>query len=257
MRGSVNYTLLVYLAGMGFLGSIFIAPNLDISFRWGVLQAIGLAGLFTMLFIHMPQIVRYLISLTTLAVFQNISAYTVKINSTIIVISDWMFQDSHGGFIGGIIWGAMMLLSTAVVDDFRKNNISQILVSGIILTAFGTLIQLMWQYTSTPEFGGISKERMTPAYVMLSIGLAAILFWIIWFIYDKKQWTKNKSYILEPYGKNSFFMYIIHPLIFFILILIFTREAHVAVIFVAGVLNVILLWALSLIMDKKKVYIII
>ncbi|NHJ39839.1 MAG: hypothetical protein FK731_07375 [Asgard group archaeon] len=243
--------------GFGFLGSKYLISDEGIKYSWGVLQAIGLAGIFTLFFIVTPSIVRYLISFSILGIYQNIMVYQIYTQGSIITISDWIFNDIHGGLIGGIIWGAMMLLCTAIIDDYRTKNKHSFLIIGILFTAIGTTFHLIWRYIDIPQFIGISKERMTPAYVFISIGLSSVFYWLFWFIFEKNSLTKNKSFILEPFGKNAILLYMIHPLFGFLSSLYLDKESKIIFIMLSALLNVIILWSFAYFLDRKKIYIII
>lgn len=242
--------------GFGFLGSLLITPT-GIIFNWAVLQAIGLAGIFTLFFIQFPRIYRFILGITFLYIYQFIIGFTVEIDQVLISISDLGFNDGHGGFIGGFGYGAMMLLSTAIIDDFREINKLDILVFGSIFTLLGTCLHFLWVYTGFPAFGGISKLRVSNSFVLLSVGLAAISFWLIWLIYDYRTLTKRKSYFLQPQGKNAFLLYIIQPIFIGFSILYLKDDAHIALVFLSGLINVAAIWAIGYFMDKKKIYVII
>lgn len=175
----------------------------------------------------------------------------------LISISNLGFNDGHGGFIGGFGYGAMMLLSTAIIDDFREINKSEILIFGSIFSIIGAGLHFLWIYTGFPLYGGLSKLRVTHSYVFLSVGLASIVFWLIWLIYDYRLLTKRKSYFLQPQGKNAFLLYIIQPIFLGLSILYLKDDAHVTLIFLSGIINVLAIWGIGYFLDKKKIYIII
>ncbi|NHK31185.1 MAG: DUF1624 domain-containing protein [Asgard group archaeon] len=242
--------------GFGFLGSLFITTD-GINFGWTVLQAIGLAGIFTLFFIQLPRIYRFILGIIFLEIYQYVIGITVNIEGTLISISNLGFNDSHGGFIGGFGYGAMMLLSTAIIDDFREINKSEILIFGSIFSIIGVGLHFLWVYTGFPLYGGLSKLRVTHSYVFLSVGLASIAFWLIWLIYDYRLLTKRKSYFLQPQGKNAFLLYIIQPIFLGLSILYLKDDAHVALVFLSGIINIAAIWGIGYFLDKKKIYVII
>jgi len=244
------------LLGFGFLGSWLIAPT-GITFDWGVLQAIGLAGIFTLFFILLPRLYRFLVALLLLVLYQYLLGLTVTIDGVLITISELGFQSSHGGIIGGLGYALLLLLSTAIIDDFRTSNKTTILLLGGLFALLGGGIHYLWRFTGFPSYGGISKHRITPAYISLTVGLSAIIFWLFWFLFDKKNLSKGKSYFLQPVGKNALFLYMIHPLFAVLLFFTFGAQAHVALAFFSGFLNVALVWLIAWLLDRKKIYIII
>ena len=244
------------LMGFGFLGSLIITPG-GIHFGWGVLQAIGLAGIFTSFFILLPRFYRLGLSVSFLFLYQFVLGIIVNVDGVLMTIGDLAYSSSHGGFIGGFGWGIMLLLCSSIVDDFRERKIFEILITGGVFSLVGGGMHLLWIYTGFPAYGGISKERVTQSYILTTIGIAMVLFWLIWFVYDEKQWTKDKSYFLAPYGKNALLMFILHP-IFIGLAMLYMNDETLAILVVLGaLLNVIVLWSAAWVLDKKEIYIII
>jgi len=225
------------LVGFGFIGSVGSFATDGTKFSWGVLQAIGYAGIFTLFFIILPRIVRFVIGIGTLA--------------------DLNLLDSHGGVIGGIGYAALLLIGTAIIDVFGEKKKLPILISGVVFSIFGTAVHFIWKFYGVPLYGGISKERMTPSYVSLTLGLGAILFWLIWYLFDKKEITKGKSYFLQTFGRNAFFLYLFHHLLILLATLYLPQNSHVALVIFVAVMNVGILWLLAFMMDKNKIYIVL
>ncbi len=245
------------LVGFGIMGSTYIFTNDGIKFGWGVLQVIGYAGIFTMFFIILPRVVRFIIGIGTLVAYQLILNISVNVEGVMISLADLNLLDEHGGVIGGIGYAALMLIGTALIDDFRERKKLPILISGIVFTAIGTTIHYVWKFYGVPQYGGLSKERMTVSYVTLTLGLGAVLFWLIWYLFDKRELTKGKSKILQPYGRNALFLYILHPLLILFAILYLPESSHAALVMFVAAINVAILWLVAAVMDKKKIYIVI
>lgn len=249
------------LYGMGAIGAMYFFTNNGILFSWGVLQAIGLAGLFTMFFIKFHKSIRFVIGLGCLAVYQYVLTIPTQIitelgTTEIVLLGELNLIDTHGGIIGGIGYCILLLLSTAIVDDFRKTKKWFILVCGGAFTVGGIIWHIIWKYTGWPPFGGISKEIVTPSYILLTIGISAILSWLIWLIYDKKQLTKNWS-IFQAMGRNAILLYILHPLLILLTSLILDINTHVALVMFLGLASVTILWTLAFFLNRKKFYIVI
>jgi predicted acyltransferase len=245
------------LVGFGFIGSVYIFTDEGIKFTWGVLQAIGYAGLFTMFFIVLPRIIRLIIGIGTLVGYQFILNIRVEVEGVIMTLSDLNLLDEHGGVIGTIGYAALMLIGTAIIDDFRIRKKLPILISGFVFIAIGVSIHYIWKFQGIPLYGGLSKERMTVSYVCLTLGLGAALFWLIWFLFDKKDITKGKSRILQPFGRNAIFLYIIHPLLILFTTLYLPLNSHAALVMFVSAANVAVLWSVAFFLDNKGVYIVI
>ena len=253
-RFAVRYGALV---GFGTIGSIYVFTNEGIKFTWGVLQAIGYAGIFTLFFIILPRIVRFLIGIGTLVGYQLILYIRVNVEGVMMSLADLNLLDEHGGVIGGIGYAAMLLIGTAIIDIFGERKKITILISGIIFTIAGTIVHYIWKFYDVPLYGGLSKERMTPSYVSLTLGLGAILFWIIWYLFDEKNITKGKSYFLQPFGRNALFLYILHPLFILFASLYLPKDSHAALVMFVGAINVVIMWLIAIWMNKNKIYIVI
>ena len=261
------------LYGMGAIGAIYFFTKNGILFSWGVLQAIGLAGIFTLFFIKFNRWIRMSIGIGCLAVYQYVLTIPIKIRSdmvlfgnfqhiltvpikTRILLGDLNLLDVHGGIIGGIGYCILLLLCTAIVDDYRKTKKWFILTCGGVFAIAGLILHIIWYYTGWPAFGGISKERVTVSYILLTVGLGAILFCLIWFIYDKKQLTRNRS-ILQPMGRNAILLYILHPIFILLTILILNVDSNVFLVMFLSVISVAILWSLAFFLDRKKFYVVI
>ena len=103
------FTRYMALVGIGFF--LTAIGNLtgvykEISY-WGLLQAIGTAGLLTLIFIRYSSKIRIIVGFLILVFYQY-------------MLDSYWLQDvlssSHGGIMGAISWGAMLVMSTAVAD---------------------------------------------------------------------------------------------------------------------------------------------
>ncbi|MHA2017622.1 MAG: hypothetical protein ACTSXY_05020, partial [Promethearchaeota archaeon] len=217
-----------------------------ILFTWGVLQAIGFAGLITLIFINLRNLARFIISLFLLILYQILSNISIYINGNQMVISDLILNDVHGGIIGGFGWAIMMLISTVIGELFENKRFVKILIIGVILTILGASFSVIW---------GISKHRVNISYIILSTGLASLLFCLLWWIFDEKALTHGKGFIFQPQGKNPFALYILHGLFYGFTILLIPKSINWALIIVTGFINMIIIWVIAFILDKKKIYI--
>lgn len=245
------------LVGFGFIGSVGSFASEGLQFSWGVLQAIGYAGIFTLFFIILPRIARFVIGIGTLVAYQFILMINVNVEGVLISLAELNLLDSHGGIIGGIGYAALLLIGTAIIDVFSEKRKIHILICGVVFSIVGTAVHFIWNYYGIPLYGGISKERMTPSYVSVTLGLGAILFWLVWYLFDKREITKGKSYFLQTFGRNAFFLYIFHHLLILLATLYLPQNSHVALVIFVAVMNVGLIWLLAFMMDRNKIYIVL
>ena len=246
------------LAGVGFLfHPIFPISENGIRFAWGTLAAIGLAGLLTLFFIRFSRIMRFALSIAMLVGYQILLARPVTTTGGEMALADVNFLDGHGGILGGVAWFSMMLLGTVVVDNFKEQKLERLLGYGLVMTLLGVGLHASWQFWDIPAYGGISKERMTTAYVLVGVGFSTLLFWFIYWLYDVREITGNKSKYFQPLAKNSFFIFLTHPFLVVATYLILPSDANDAMVLFFAVLNTWLAWRLAVWMDENEHYVII
>ena len=230
------------LIGIGFLGWCAIEmidqKTLHPVYEWGVFQAIGMAGLVTLLFIWLPRWGRLIAGIGLWILYQWL-IQTYRIDNT-------NFAEEHSGFWGGLGYGIMILLATVVCEAFETHRMRDFLIWGSIFTISGF---------AAAQYYGISKNRLTGPYILVSLGLACFFFYLIWYLYDKRQITQSQSKILAPIGKNPLFLYIFHGPLTAVPFIFLTEAAPIQWALFWGILNVIIVWLVGYWLDRKKIYI--
>jgi len=190
-----SYFLTRYLAILG-LGAIISAGETAVGqnpsgIDWGVLQAIGMAGLATLLVIRLPSIYRWLIGVGILIVYQ-------------IILDRFLLHltllSPHGGLFGSLDWSALLILGTALADMFHGEGrakkafpwVAMAVLAGGILLAF---------------FVPVSKHRVSASYVLISLGISALLFFLFHLASDIRNWN---SRLLLAWGRNPLSLYFLH-----------------------------------------------
>ena len=181
------------LLGMGYLITLVwelsgIQPP---SVNWGLLQALGAAGLIALPFIHLASLWRWVIGLGMLAGYQ-------------VLLNRFWLQDvlvaPHNGPWGALSWGAMLILATAMADLYHDQRRGQTffpllsvgLVAGSLALTFLVLL---------------SKDRASASYVLLSLGLSGLVFFLFDFLVSKWRWQMP---ILTDWGRNPLLLYLLH-----------------------------------------------
>jgi predicted acyltransferase len=161
---------------------------------WGVLQAIGMAGLLTMAVIRLPSIYRWVIGFALLAIYQ------------LVLDRFWLdvvLRSPHGGLFGSLGWTSMLILSTALADLFHDKGRSRKLfpwASALVLAVGIALVYI----------SPVSKHRVSAPYVLISLGISALLFAIFhWF----SERYRINIHFLTAWGKNPLVLYFLHYLI--------------------------------------------
>jgi len=194
-RRTIEHFLARNLALIG-LGALFtVLGNLsgvvvDRS-DWGLLQAIGFAGLITLLFIAVPARLRWLVGLLLLV------AYQFQLNNAWLVT---VLSSTHGGLEGALSWGAMMVMATALGDLFhdalKGRRWFPSVSTGVLV--LGLLLALL-----VP----VSKHRVSASYVLITLGASSLVFWCF-HMFDER--LGRSIPILREWGRNSLLLYVLH-----------------------------------------------
>ena len=190
------------LIGIGAIisaGEVLVGKNAS-PISWGVLQAIGVAGVLTLLVIGVAPLWRALIGLAMLAVYQ------------VLLDNFWLrtvLHSEHGGMEGAVAWSAMLILSTVVADIWGKSRVSEVGVAwpSAVALAAGLLLAAV---------APISKNRVSASYVLVSLGASGLLFAVVLLAVNRLH--LRPSY-LRWWGVNPLLLYIMHYLLLALVVL--------------------------------------
>ena len=190
------------LLGIGaFLSAGEIALGVDgQTVNWGVLQAIGVAGLVTLLFIRTNTWVRLAAGLIMLALYQFLLQRFWL---------DTVLASPHGGLYGAVSWSAMLMLATVLADLFHQPNHGMRNLMLASITALAVAMALTVWFA-------VSKNRVSAPYVLLSLALSGLLFCGCHVLVDK---LKVRSSLLVWWGRNPLVMYVLHMLLLGLMVL--------------------------------------
>jgi predicted acyltransferase len=189
----VRYLAIIGLGAIASAGETAAGQNPS-GIDWGVLQAIGMAGLITLLVIRLPAIYRWLIGAAILVIYQVILDH---------YLLDLTILSPHGGLFGALNWGAMLILGTALADLFHDTGRWKkyfpwaslgVLAAGIALAIF------------VP----VSKHRVSSSYVLITLGASALLFILFHWFSIRFNW---RGRFLVVWGRNPLVLYFLHYLI--------------------------------------------
>lgn len=213
----IRYLALIGLGCLLSTAEIFFGLNPS-GVNWGVLQAIGVAGLVTLPFIRLPGWARAALGLALLAGYQ--AALEAGLRPVVLGMP-------HGGLPGAIAWSAMLLLSTALADLVHGDGKPRMtwfwgasaaaLALGLALAGLGVVV---------------SKNRVSASYVLVSLGLSGLLFGVVaaWVnragakessaglsLQPAKSAVSNGlfskgSALLAAWGSNPLLLYLLHQL---------------------------------------------
>ncbi len=190
--------LVRYLAivGMGALVSAVetaVGENTS-GIDWGVLQAIGMAGLITLIAIRIPSIYRWIVGAGILFIYQII------LDNYLL---DLTMHSPHGGIFGSLNWGAMLILGTMLADLFHGEEKWKKIFPWASLAVLAAGIALAF-------ISPISKNRVSASYILVSLGASALLFLLFHWLACRFNW---RGRFLVAWGKNPLVLYFLHYLI--------------------------------------------
>jgi predicted acyltransferase len=187
-----------YLAIIG-LGAVIAAGETAFGenssgIDWGVLQAIGLAGLGTLVVINLRPVYRWISAAGILVVYQLLLDH---------FLLDLTIRSPHGGLFGALSWAAMMILATCLADLFHDQGLGRKLFPWVSLAIVlaGVAVQL---------FSPISKHRVSSSYVLVTLGISALLFLAFDWLSMRFNW---QGHFLVVWGKNPLSLYFLHYII--------------------------------------------
>jgi len=180
------------LIGIGFLLTLLgdltgVYPS---TVNWGLLQAIGAAGLLTLLVIWLRWPWRLVAGLALLAAYQ------------VLLDRFWLqnvLDAIHGGPWAAFAWGSMLILST-VLADFYHDKALRRFFPWASLALLVTGIGLMFLVP-------VSKNRVSGSYVLITVGASALIFGLFHLI--ESRW-RMRIPVLSEWGKNALLLYLLH-----------------------------------------------
>ncbi len=176
--------------------------------NWGVLQAIGAAGLIALIFVRFTPPVRIIAGCAILVVYQ------------ILLDRFWLgsvLSASHGGIPGSIAWGGMLVISSGMLElcgldtpgggdadsgspagdrlaasarpprgvSLPLRDIPEALIPvGFLVAAAGIVTAFV-----TP----VSKNRVSLSYILLATGLSAVVYGLCSLAAGKQGWGQRST----------------------------------------------------------------
>lgn len=189
LGAAYRYFGLRYLAIIG-IGAIIAAGANAVGqpTDWGVLQAIGVAGLITLLVIRFPTWARFLVGALLLAAYQwLLDAFML----------DTVLGSVHGGLFGSLSWAALLILSTAVADVWRRGQLRYLICIALLIGAAAL----------TVVFVPVSKNRVSLSFILITLALSAVVFLATEAL---SRITPQRAGLLCWWGENALLLYVLH-----------------------------------------------
>ena len=230
--------------GIGLILTIYIDVN-EFYFRWGTLQVLGASGLMLLPLLDLKPSAKLIVAIVFMILHQCI---------LFTPISVIIYESVEGGILGVFSWGSMMILSSFLAEGLEKGKEYvriYFLFGGFICLLIGIGSSFIW---------GISRPYISLPYILISVGVASILYYLLYFIFEEWGISYNfikKEKIFSVVGKNAFIFYLIHMLIAYMIYTIFPFDTPSIIIFPLAIVHTAFIWLLAYYMNKLEIFIVI
>jgi len=202
---------------------------------WGVLQALGVSGLISLAVIRLKPVQRTLIAMVILAIYQC---------SITFWFSEQVLAHLHGGILGAISWGALLILATVLLELYSQKK--RYMAYAILLFALGGL--------ALSPIAPISKHLVSASYIFVSLALCGTIFWAVDAIGRGFHVEERRDFLCD-WGENPLVLYLAHyALIGLLHIPNLWYEPPVWLSLTRTLVMLILLNVLAKFLHRKKVY---
>jgi len=178
-----------YLAFIG-IGAIITAGQTMLgkelsSLDWGVLQAIGCAGLMTLLVINLPSGIRLGFGLGLLTLYQ------------LLLDKYWLglvLGSQHGGLPGSLSWSAILIIATVLADLYQDESRRKYFPWAAVLLLLVGFVLTIW----VP----VSKNRVSASYDLITLGFSGLAFSAFYL-------TNFRLDFFAAWGENPLLLYLL------------------------------------------------
>lgn len=188
--------------GLGFLITLggVLTNNYPPTANWGLLQALGAAGLISLPFMKISPNFRWIFGLLLLILYQ------------LLLDSFWLPEvliAVHNGPYGALIWGAMMIIATSMGDKYLVKEKGKHMLPWIwfVLLILGALLVFLIP---------LNKSRASASYMPVSLGFCGLIFFIFHLLDTKYQIRLS---LFTDFGKNPILLYLLHWIILALFVL--------------------------------------
>jgi len=230
--------------GIGLVLTIYVDYN-GFYFQWGTLQVLGFSGLMVLPLLDLKPFVKLIFA----TIFMVLHQLILLTPASVII-----YESVEGGILAVLSWGSMMILSSFLAEGLGngKEQVKHYFLYGgfiCLLIGIGTGFVL-----------GVSRPYISLPYILISIGVASLLYYLLYFIFEESGIKYNfikKERIFSVVGKNAFIFYLIHILIAYTIYSIFPFDTPSIIIFPLAIVHTAFIWLMAYYMNKLEMFIII
>ena len=230
--------------GLGLLLTIYVDYD-GFYFRWGTLQVLGFSGLMVLPLLEVKPFVKLIFA----TIFMVLHQLILLTPASVII-----YNSVEGGILAVLSWGSMMILSSFLADGLGKGK-EQVkcyfLYGGLICLLIGI---------GTGFFWGVSRPYISLPYILISVGVASILYYFLYLFFEEWGIKYNfikKERIFSVVGKNAFIFYLIHMVIAYTIYLIFPFDTPSIILFPLALAHTAFIWLMAYYMNKLEIFIVI
>jgi predicted acyltransferase len=236
LSATVGHFLRRYLAILG-MGAIVSAGETSLGLNtsgvdWGVLQAIGCAGLLTLAVIRLPTATRLVFGLGLLAIYQS------------LLDKYWLervLHSPHGGFAGTLSWSAILIIATVFGDIFHhKDQRKYFPFISLLFLLAGCALALI-----VP----VSKDRVSASYDLVTLGVSGLIF-------SEFYLTNLELNFFIAWGQNPILLYSLSYLLIGLFVLpgipLWHEQAPLWLVGLQAAFLVLIMGSLALYWQKKN-----
>jgi len=192
VAGAYRHFVSRYLAltGVGAILSLVSTNFMHAPRYWGVLQALGAAGLVALLVIGLAPGWRFVIGLGVIA------GYQIGLDHSTEMLHE-VTRSSLGGAYGVLAWAALLVLSTAVADLVRRGS------RWFLVTCGG-----LWVLAAASlPLAGASRAQISISFVLVCLAISATTYFAVDVVARRTHWAAAS---FAWCGSNALLLYLAH-----------------------------------------------
>lgn len=231
----------IVILGMGLFLSL--NPEAPFLFYWGILQVLGVSGLILTIFIKFRIEIQIIVATLFVLLHQIILLY---------FFGDIIYEAVEGGILSSLGWGSLILFSSIITKGFLKGSMKKyFVIGGVFFLIIGIFTSFVW---------GVSRFRITLPFVFLSVGIASVLYYLFYFLFDKSEINfsfLNEENFLSIPGKNSLLLFILHIFIINVFYYLIPLQIETWIVFTVGFSHVLMIWVISFLLFRADIVLIL
>jgi len=220
---------------VGIIGGCF--GKMSLSLDWGILQAIGSAGLIALPFIALRVSLRILVGAILLLVHQL---------GILPLVHESVARAEQGGPLATLAWTAMIIFSSTAGDLLSRGSNERIFRAITILSCGIIALGL-----ASAHFTPLSKVLVTASYIIMTTGISAALFGL--FVAAEAGAALSIAWLI-PLGHNALLVFLMHYALVKAGHRLMSRSASLPLVLAGSAAIFLLCYAAAYILDRKRIY---